>query len=109
MREIFLRLPPLIGCFPAFSWSILKIPLILKEDSVLNEMISLSLSTISLTATDCTLPADKRRLYFFPENRRDLKTYKSVKNAAGLLGIDKVHVDLPRSENCIEMASFVIS
>jgi len=43
----------------------LKVAIVLKKFAALNFSISLSLSTITRTATDCTLPAESHLAIFF--------------------------------------------
>ncbi len=57
--------------------------------------ISRSRSTMILTATDCTRPAERPLAHLLPEQRADLVADEPVEDAPGLLGVDELDVDLP--------------
>src|SRR6056297_619859 len=57
----------------AFPLPVFRSACILKADSGVNLLISRSLSTTSLTATDCTRPADNEGLIFFHKSGDRLK------------------------------------
>ena len=53
--------------------------------------------------SDALHPAGRKlRLDFPPEDRREFETYEPVQDPAGLLGIHKVHVNVPRCLDCVE-------
>ena len=58
--------------------------------------ISRSRSTTSRTATDCTRPADRPRWTFLRQQRAQRVADQAVDDAARLLRVDEVHVDLAR-------------
>ncbi len=55
-------------------------------------MISLSRSTISLTATLCTRPAESDGLTFFQSTGESSKPHQTVEHAARLLRVDQIHI-----------------
>ena len=62
--------------------------------------ISSSRSTISLTTTDCTLPGREARFDRLPQKRAELISDQPVEDAAGLLGVDQIDVDVARRMPC---------
>ena len=69
---------------------------IVQYSRAVNARISRSRSTTSRTATDWTRPADRPPLDLLAEERAQRVADEAVDDAARLLRVDEVHVDLAR-------------